>query len=159
MMGHINTQPERNIMRPTHDALNKILRYDAATGILTRKSTGKPVGSANTKGYLQVTINYEKYLVAHVIWCMVWHEWPQDHGLELDHVNRVPDDNRLVNLRLAGRRQQLRNRAMNRGIRRMGNGRWRVNIGAANTTKYVGTFTCFAHAVNARIAAETQFWE
>ena len=41
-----------------------------------------------------------------VIWALVYGEWPK---IDVDHINCVRDDNRLSNLRLATRHQNLAN--------------------------------------------------
>jgi hypothetical protein len=104
---------------PSIDELRRLFNYDPATGTLMRRSrvdippridkrfANKPTGYRGAMGYLQVGIGKQLFLAHRIIWKFV-------HGTEpthIDHINGNPSDNRLVNLRLATRSQNLCNRS------------------------------------------------
>lgn len=85
------------------DEARRKLRYEPGTGLIywrnRNPSTALNQGRAGTntdKGYLQVTINGVSYLGHRVIWLIVHGVWPT---YVIDHINGVPWDNRLANLR------------------------------------------------------------
>lgn len=133
----------------TKEYLNEI--YDYRNGFLYRKNirksgitAGSLVGSKNNHGYLQACINRKKYLVHRLIFLM-------HHGYlptEVDHINNIPTDNRIENLRSANRAQNCHNqrkKAKNTSgvknvIWRKDMQKWRVVISANGKRKTFGTF-------------------
>lgn len=94
----------------TQEELDDIARhfsYDPETGVLTRLSTGKPVGAPNEKGYLRFEHKTKIYRVHTVGFALANRAWPKS---QLDHVNRDPADNRLCNLREASDEKNKMNR-------------------------------------------------
>lgn len=93
------------------DALRALLRYDAETGHFwwlhssPKRDMSKPAGFDNSSGYLLIRIGQSRYLAHRLAWFYVYETWPQ----ELDHINRDRSDNRLCNLRLATRSENMAN--------------------------------------------------
>jgi hypothetical protein len=93
--------------------------YDPDTGLFYAKHSwnklpaGRQVGNLDTAGYVQIfmTVDMTRYaLSAHrLAWAFVYKGWPE---LEIDHINRIPSDNRIANLRLATRAQNNINRRL-----------------------------------------------
>lgn len=83
--------------------------YDAKTGVITSRRTGKPVGYKNQKGYLRIDFRGKLYRAHHIAWAFVMGEWPESM---LDHINQIKDDNRIENLRLA----TMHGNNVNRGV-------------------------------------------
>lgn len=169
--------------RPKPELLRKMLRHDPETGKLfwkkrtaemfknpdwvsagTRletwnaKFTDKEAFiSPNGRGYFQGVILGKRYSSHMVVWAMVHGEWPEQ---EMDHINGIKTDNRLVNLRLVSRSENQQNGPMRKnntsGV--MGvlwvpsRNKWRANIG----TKYLGLFTEKSDATIKRKAAEIE---
>ena len=96
----------------THEKLLELVHYDPISGIFTArkawkiKSEGEIIGSPHCEGYLQVTIEYEKYLLHRLAVFYMTGEWPKE---DTDHKNRNRIDNRWENLREATRGQNMMN--------------------------------------------------
>jgi hypothetical protein len=109
----------------TADYLRVRLHYDPETGIFTWKPRGPGDKSWNTRyagevagfikddGYRQINIDGKLYRAARLAWFITHGEWPQN---EIDHINRVRDDNRLVNLRDVTPTENSNNKYNNNGL-------------------------------------------
>jgi hypothetical protein len=112
---------------PAYAEMAATYSYDPETGMITRISSpharaiGRVVGHSDGRGYLQIR-HQGKELIAHrVAWLLAYGEWP-DPERDLDHINRDRTDNRIENLRLATRSENIvngpvRNRLGVRGVR------------------------------------------
>jgi len=78
-----------------------------------KKSKGKIAGSLRPDGRYEVTINRKRYLRSHAVWMMFNGAIPA--GLDVDHRNTVKSDDRIENLRLATRSQNLQNVVRTKG--------------------------------------------
>jgi hypothetical protein len=97
------------------ETLRSLVAYNPETGVFTRlvkrdfnpKSVlGKPLGTAYSNGYLGFRVLTRRYLSHRLAWFYVHGEWPQS---DMDHVNGDRTDNRLCNLRLATKSQNMAN--------------------------------------------------
>lgn len=89
------------------------LDYNQETGVFTwikrpsnRVKVGDVAGSYHAKGYLCISLKNQPVLCHRLAWAMTKGDWPAD---EIDHINGVRDDNRIVNLREANRCQNVHN--------------------------------------------------
>lgn len=86
----------------TVDQVREMFNYDPETGSLTRKvkagrsNVGDFAGSLKKDGYYEVKIKGKYYRQHRIIWLHYYGKWP-DHFL--DHINAIPTDNRISNLR------------------------------------------------------------
>ena len=96
----------------------KLFRYDYETGVLYwrwRVSNRIPktleAGTQNkSSGYLSVQVHGRLYQVHRVVMLMCYGFYGE--GLEVDHINHVRNDNRLVNPRFVTRSENMRNRSV-----------------------------------------------
>jgi hypothetical protein len=94
----------------TQARLKELLRYDRKTGNffwrVPRGSrtdlVGTQAGGKHWKGYWNIEIDAQEYRAHRLAWLYVYGRFPNE---QLDHINRIKDDNRIVNLRLASQTQ------------------------------------------------------
>lgn len=67
---------------------------------------GDVAGSKDTHGHIQIKIGGKLYLAHRLAWLYMTGSFPKD---EIDHVNGIRDDNRLVNLREATKNENQYN--------------------------------------------------
>ena len=87
-----------------------ILYYDSDTGRFWRefaKGTRKDFKALNSAGYIKIQFNGRLERGHRIAWYMVYGRWPT----EIDHINRVKDDNRISNLREVTSQENQRNKA------------------------------------------------
>jgi hypothetical protein len=116
-------------------------------------------GALTEHGYLAFQIDGAKIYAHRAAWLYVYGEWP---ALEIDHINRQRNDNRIANLRLANRCQNgqntgahKRNATGHKGVTfHPKNKKWQVQMRANNKTFYVGQYALLADAIQARAIAE-----
>ena len=117
--------------------LKAILSYNQETGIFTwiaRKGnvrSGSVAGNAEARGYRSIAINRKRYREHRLAWLYVYGEWPKKN---LDHINCIRDDNRIVNLREADQARNVLNASLRKdnssGVKGVvkAKGRWRACI-------------------------------
>ncbi len=88
----------------TAERLRELLHYDSETGVFKRKiSTSNyvrvgDIAGSYVQGYREIRIDGSRYRSHRLVWLYVHGKWPKN---EIDHINGVRDDNRLINLREA----------------------------------------------------------
>lgn len=128
--------------------------------VWNKKYPGKIAGARTWSGHRQLNIGKGSAIYVHrIIWLYVYGEWPK----VIDHINGVPDDNRLSNLRSVTTKDNSRNQCRSRlnksgetGIRQYKT-RWSARICADGKVYHLGTFDTKEEAIAARKAAEQQF--
>ena len=99
---------------PPHLDLLTEFVYDHETGILTKRSTGRPVGWTDKRGYRHVRFRNVTYKLHRIVYKMF-------HGIDpgkkvVDHRDGNPTNNRIDNLRCVHRRANVRNTITRRQI-------------------------------------------
>lgn len=75
-------------------------------GSITRSDRKDSNGSRDKDGYIILKIKGRQYKAHRIVYALHNNEMPAG---ELDHINRVRDDNRIENLRVVTRRQNILN--------------------------------------------------
>lgn len=101
----------------TQDKLKQLLSYDPETGVFTwivnrgRVKIGTKCGCRTKRqGYLVTRINGKHYLMHRLAFLYMEGAFPQD---QVDHVNRIKDDNRWGNLRHSATSENCQNKTNN----------------------------------------------
>lgn len=102
----------------TQARLKELLHYDPETGHFTwlvSNSNRAPAGSraapSGGTGYRQIRVDGRLYMTHRLAFLYMTGDFPPD---DVDHINRIPSDNRWGNLRPATRRENLSNTALPR---------------------------------------------
>ncbi len=96
----------------TLDELKEILLYNPETGLFTRKTSsggqkvGSIAGSPHPKGYVRIQLKGKTYLAHRLAWFFIHSKWPDN---DIDHINGLRNDNRIINLREATRSENMQN--------------------------------------------------
>jgi hypothetical protein len=120
---------------------------ERAWKITNASVAGKPIRRVNSYGYsivhLRVDGKEREWRAHRIIFAMQTGVWPVG---EIDHKNRIKDDNRWINLRLATHAENQHNRDIQRnntsgfsGVTR-NKGRWQARINADGKRRNLGRF-------------------
>lgn len=148
--------------------LKELLSYDAENGTLTwlkptgrRVKPGDRVNGVDGMGYLRCMINGVSYRAHQLAWLYMTGELPG----AIDHINRVPSDNRICNLRLATKAQNAQNmfrakqnKSGHKGVSwNKQFGKWNAKIGVNNRGISLGLFDRIEDAVTAYANAASKY--
>lgn len=92
--------------------MDEALGYDASTGCFMWKvdcgaaRAGQKAGRVQADGYLMIGFKGKKVLAHRLAWFFVHGSWP--HG-EIDHIDGDKANNRIDNLRIVSRSQNMQN--------------------------------------------------
>lgn len=159
-------------MELTQEYLKSIISYNSETGILTWKKrtdvrqcwndrfAGKKAGCKRKDGYIVFAINNKLYLAHTIAFFIHYGVWPE----EIDHDNRVRDDNRIVNListtpLMNNKNMPIRktNTSGHIGVNYYkSRNKWVAYITVNKKTKCLGYFDNKDDAINIRKKAETE---
>ena len=94
----------REVTKEEEDWIKQNLRYDSDTGFLWWAERGvgrqfdEPAGCLTKDAYIQIRNRFIIYKAHRLAWFLYYGVWPKD---QIDHINNIRDDNRIVNLREA----------------------------------------------------------
>ena len=143
----------------TLEKLKQSISYDRETGEMkwiSRRSgiaVGQKAGSYDkSTGYMKVKFDGVHYKVHRLVWFYEYGEMPTDC---IDHINQIKTDNRIVNLRLATKKQNKENNPIYanntsgyRGVRwNKQCKKWQVNVGHNKKQLYFGLYDDLMEAV------------
>lgn len=143
----------------TAERVRELFTYDPATGLFTRRvsrrataKAGDIAGYVKPSGYRSIWIG-ANYMAHRLAWLYVYGKWPAG---QIDHINRVRDDNRIANLRIVTHGQNMENRKVQRNNTSgytgvypdRGGRRWQARISSNGRWLYLGYFKTpeLAHA-------------
>lgn len=146
--------------------LHELFSYNPETGLLTRKirqqyqPAGKIAGRrGDSQGHLACNLDGVRIYVHRIAWAMHYGAWPDR---QIDHINRIPDDNRISNLRQVTNAENQQNRnlqSLNKsgvtGVSKRRN-KWQARINVNGTERHLGVFENLADAIEARRIAERE---
>lgn len=150
----------------TQESLQKVLRYDRESGLVTHRYdsasglAGTTVGYPHKEGYLSVSLGRKEYLLHRIIWVMETGETPN----QVDHINHIRNDNRWSNLRNVTSRQNQMNMGLSsntsskvNGVRILPSGRFQAHITVNRKQIGLGTYDTLEEALLARKQADATY--
>jgi hypothetical protein len=156
----------------TRERLCELLDVDTEHGMFTWKNTmggkaqkGQKAGSLNKAGYVVIRLDQTDYFAHKLMWLYVYGATPI---LQIDHIDRVRDNNKPTNLRLATSKQNSENmfRAKTntsgfRGVRfekRLISKPWSACITHNYKQIHLGYYATAKEAIAARASAEDKYF-
>lgn len=149
----------------TQARLKELLDYNEYTGIfkwIVRRKGSKGVGGVAgslEQGYIRLSVDYKRHFAHRLAWLYMYGYMPENF---IDHINRDPSDNRIVNLREVSHQCNLRNTgnpitntSSVKGVCWCKqNSKWRSYIRNGKNPSALGHYKSLDNAVCARLAAE-----
>lgn len=144
--------------------IKELLNYNPETGEVSWRvkrgkcSVGKIITCKNGAGYIVARVD-DILLRAHRIgWAIFYGEWPNG---EIDHINGNRSDNRIENLRIANRFENMKNtkkpttnKSGFKGVSWHSDGKcWQAHIRADNKNYYLGHYDTAEKAHEAYVKA------
>ena len=156
----------------TRDRLCEVLDVNTETGIFTWKNSmggkalkGQIAGAKTACGYIAIRIDKKDYLAHRLMWLYVYGAIPV---LQIDHIDRVRNNNKAINLRLATQKQNSENIFRSktntsgfRGVRkelRLKSKPWSATITHNYKQKHLGYYATIEEAIEARKIAEDKYF-
>lgn len=112
VLGDVESKTTGKTKRIPLDVVLHNLTYNHETGIFFRNKSGGGVkkgsvaGRKKHNGYIEISINNTRYYAHRLAWLMHYGYWPEH---QIDHINGIRDDNRIINLRIATNMQNQYN--------------------------------------------------
>lgn len=122
-------------------------------------TSGQKAGNLQKDGYVRIKVKGRKILAHRFVWFIYYGVWPTG---QVDHINRVRNDNRILNLRDVDAVTNARNSTINSnntsgaaGVwRNAANGKWQSVIRWGGVRRHLGYFDNKQMAIAARKYAE-----
>lgn len=147
----------------TRERLMQLLCYDEVTGVFTnrihrggRNKAGERSGTKTEFGHVRINISGKPYFAHRLAWLWVHGSWPCN---VIDHINGIPDDNRMSNLRDVTHSVNLQNLKRPQGGNpylgtTFSRGRWLVSINRDRVRLSLGSYDTPEEARDVYLAAK-----
>ena len=156
----------------TQKRLKYLFDYDSEAGVFTRVAKpcnrvkiGDSCGDNDGHGYLRCLVDGKRYKLHRLAWLYVYGVWPTN---EIDHINGIRDDNRILNLREATRAENSQNQSHPQKNNKCGvlgvwvdknTNKFCAQIRVNGKKKWIGSFLTQAEASQAYLLAKNQYHE
>lgn len=149
------------------ETLQRLFSYEPKTGNVYWIAKGKgrikkkSAGTVVNAGYIGIMIEGKRHYAHRIAWALHHGKHPID---QLDHINGIKTDNRIVNLREATNLQNGKNLSLNKNNKTGYSGiyfktnAWTAYIKVNYTNLYLGRFAKKEDAIAARLKAEQEFY-
>jgi hypothetical protein len=132
-------------------AIEKGITCDVEAGIVYNKK-GEEIGYKDKQGYVRLTIRYNGkmyrlYVHQFIYYCA---KGKYDENLEIDHFNKIKDDNRIDNLRTTTTSENQQNREVKGYYWNKKRKKWKVQIQINKKSIFLGEFSKEEDAIKAR---------
>ena len=144
----------------TQEELQAVLDYDEDTGIFTKN--GRKVGGSDKDGYITIGIKYKVYKAHRLAWLYFNGSFPLNN---IDHINHIRSDNRIINLREVSNTENHHNRGKHK-LNTSGHvgvtwdkwhNKWKAQIHFNGKHIHLGYFSSKEEAIKARKEAEVKY--
>lgn len=120
------------------------------------KQIGDKAGTIGAHRYIEVKIHKNQYKAHRIIYIMHYGDIPD--GLVIDHINRIPSDNRIENLRLVTIQENGFNTSTKGYCWNKVNKKWLVYIMNNKKKIYLGYYNTEEEAKIVRKQAENEYY-
>ena len=156
-----------------YEEAKRVLDYNHETGLFTWKvartnslKVGDPAGTKLNHGYICMCISIDKKYKKPTGHRLAWYFINNELPVNVDHINGVRDDNRIINLRACTPSQNNMNRKVSDCNKSGKTGvskntrtkRWEAYITLNRKRKGLGHFVNKQDAINARIEGEKKYF-
>jgi len=152
----------------SYDRLHDVLNYNKKTGIWTEKirrkgvKIGGIIGCVNQLGYRVISIDQKRYQSSRLAFLYIEGYFPEN---DIDHINRIKDDDRWENLRHVSHQCNVRNsgefKTNTSGIKgvywKKDKKKWSGGIKINGKSLHLGYFNSKIDAAKARWEAEKKY--
>ena len=141
-------------VRPTVAELWEKYSYNPFTGTLHRRDNDRPLRGNRCNRSHQISIQYNsRHPYGAVVFAWIHGRWPIQ-GMEIDHIDRNPFNQRWYNLREVTRRQNMQNTRRSRGgAIQLGRHSWTATIQVDGKVIKLGQFKTEREARTAYLTA------
>lgn len=156
-------------MELTQSQLKELLSYDPESGVFIwkvprrgRAKKGTVAGKIDTYGHRQIMVNTKFYSAQRLAVLYMTGAFPQS-GYVVDHINRIKDDNRWINLRVITIAENCQNVSLRGRKSKSGligahydksSKKWRAIIWANGVINFLGVFSTAELAHQAYLEAK-----
>lgn len=151
------------------DNLIDLFCYDPLTGLIYWKANGKgrvkkrPAGTLLKSGYIGICVGKKRFQAHRIAWIVFYGKEPVD---QIDHINGIKTDNRIINLREATNSQNGKNLSLSKRNKSGTKGvcfekftkSWRSYIKVNGKYINLGRFKTINDAIIARQNAEKKYF-